>query len=140
MQYNRNPSLVARAAIILVAIVQIVLGVIFIVIPGAFPAVLGLPPAPPWTDWMFAMLGARALGFAYGMLVALGDLRRHSSWLVAMIIVQAIDWIGTILAVQSGKVTLAQVSTASFLPLVFIVALAAELLRQRQFALDRAAE
>ncbi|MGO9672763.1 MAG: hypothetical protein ACLPSF_01080 [Methylocella sp.] len=82
---------------------------------------------------MFAMLGARALGFAYGMIVALRDIRRNASWLAAMIIVQALDWIATILAVLAGKVTLLQVSTASFLPLLFIAALAAELLRQRRF-------
>jgi len=78
---------------------------------------------------MLAMLGARALGFAYGMLASLKDIRRNASWLTGMIIVQAIDWIGTLVAVQVGKVTLAQVSTASFLPTLFIAVLGTELLR-----------
>lgn len=131
MQTSNSPSLLTRSTIVVIAIVQIVLGLVFILSPATFPVLSGLPSAPAWTDWMFAMLGARALGFAYGMLVSLRDIRRHASWLAAMIIVQAIDWIGTVLAVQAGKVTLFQVSTASFLPILFMAVLAAELLRQR---------
>ena len=80
---------------------------------------------------MFGMLGARALGFAYGAALALRDARAHTSWLVAIILVQALDWGATIIALVAGKVTLFQVSTASFLPLVFIGVLGAEVLRRR---------
>ena len=66
---------------------------------------------------MFAMLGARALGFAYGMLIAQRDVVRYASWLVAMIIVQALDWVATLVALTAGKVTLAEVSTTPFLPI-----------------------
>lgn len=131
MQTSTSPSLLVRSTIVIIAVVQIVLGLIFIISPATFPALLGLPTAPAWTDWMFAMLGARALGFAYGMLISLRDVWRHASWLAAMILVQAIDWIGTVLAVQAGKVMLYQVSTASFLPILFIAVLTTELLRQR---------
>jgi len=120
-----------QAAIVLIAVVQIVLGVLFVICPGTFAAALDLPPAPAWTDWIFAMFGARALGFAYGMLVARRDLEKNASWLTAMILVQTIDWIATIFSLIAGKVTLIQVSTASFLPAVFIVALGMELSRQR---------
>ena len=129
MQASSVLSFLTRPTIVLIALVQIALGAIFIVSPSAFPSLLGLPAAPAWTDWMFAMLGARALGFAFGMLLALRDIPRHASWLIAMIVVQAFDWVGTVLAVHAGKVTLAQVSTASFLPILFIVVLGAELLR-----------
>jgi hypothetical protein len=131
MQATPILSFVTRPTIVLIALIQIALGAIFIASPGSFPALLGLPAAPAWTDWLFDMLGARALGFAFRMLVALRDLQRHVSWLMAMVVVQAIDWIGTILAVHAGTVTLAQVSTASFLPILFIVVLGAELLRLR---------
>ena len=80
---------------------------------------------------MFAMLGARALGFAYGMLIAQRDVVRYASWLVAMIIVQALDWVATLVALTAGKVTLAQVSTAPFLPILFVAVMAAALLRGR---------
>ncbi len=134
MSSSNAPSLLTRGTIALVAVVQIVLGILFTFRPGLFPAMLGLPSAPAWTDWMFAMLGARAFGFAFGMIVALGDLRRHASWLSAMILVQAVDWIATITSVLAGKLTIAQVSTASFLPIAFIGVIAAELIRQRKSA------
>jgi hypothetical protein len=131
MRNTSTSSRVARATILLIAVVQIVLGVLFLLFPAAFPVALGLPPAPRWTDWMFATLGARALGFAYGMLVARRDLVKNASWLVAMIVVQALDWGATVFSVFAGKVTLMQVSTASVLPLLFIAALLWELSRQR---------
>lgn len=118
-----------RGVIILIAVVQIILGVVFILSPPTFSGLMGLTQAPAWTDWMFAMLGARALGFAYGMLLAQRDVVRYASWLVAMIVVQALDWIATIAALVAGKVTLAQVSTAPFLPILFVAVLAAALLR-----------
>ncbi len=120
-----------RGVIILIAVAQIILGAMFLLAPGSFPALLGLPAAPAWTDWMFAMLGARALGFAYGMLIAQRDVVRYASWLVAMIIVQALDWVATLVALTAGKVTLAQVSTAPFLPILFVAVMAAALLRGR---------
>lgn len=125
------PSFVTCATLVLIAVVQLIIGALFILSPSTFPSLFGLPAAPAWTDWIFAMFGARALGFAYGMLVALKDIRRHATWLTAMIIVQAIDWVGTLLSVHGAKVTLAQVSTASFLPVLFIAVLAFELNRQR---------
>jgi hypothetical protein len=131
VQEKSGLPLFTKATIVLIAMVQIALGVIFTLSPGTFPAVMDLPAAPAWTDWIFAQFGARALGFAFGMLLALRDTRRYASWIAAMIGVQAIDWIATILAVTAGKVTLAQVSTAAFLPILFIAVLAAELRRQR---------
>lgn len=126
-----QPSFVARGIIALIALVQVVLGLVFILAPHAFPQMFGLAPAPGWTDWIFAQFGARALGFAYGMVIALRDLRRNAHWLTAMIIVQVIDWLGTIAALLAGKVALAQVSTAPFLPVLFVIVLVVELRRMR---------
>ena len=134
MQISTSPSRVTRVTVALIVVVQVVLGLIFVLSPAMFASLLGLPPAPAWTDWMFAMLGARAFGFAYGMVIALRDIRRHASWFTAMIVVQAIDWIATMIALQEGKVTLQQVSSAAFLPVLFVAVLAAELLRQRSNA------
>lgn len=126
-----QPSLIVRGTITFIAFVQVILGLVFIFAPHAFPQMFGLAPAPGWTDWIFAQFGARALGFAYGMVISLRDLRRHAHWLTAMIIVQVIDWGGTIAALFTGKVALAQVSTAPFLPVLFVIVLAVELHRQR---------
>ena len=125
-----RPSIFTIAVIALIAIVQLILGVAFVLAPQQTAAMLGLAPAPGWTDWMFSQFGARALGFAYGMALVLRDARRHAAWIKAMIVVQAIDWIGVMLALVEGKVTLAQVATAPFLPILFIIVLAIELRRQ----------
>ena len=58
---------VVRPTLIIIGIVQIALGVVFL-IPNAFPSMLGLPDAPAWATWMLTMFSARAFGFGYGML------------------------------------------------------------------------
>jgi 4-hydroxybenzoate polyprenyltransferase len=109
-----------RATLVVIGIVQLVLGAVFALAPAQFGATLGLAEAPPWVYWMFGMLSARSFGFAYGMFLAARDPARHIHWIQAMIGVQAVDWLATIYFVLAGAVTLAQVSTASFLPLIFI--------------------
>jgi hypothetical protein len=116
-------QLVLRITLGVIALVQLILGMVFILLPAPFAALNGLATAPAWVHWLLAMFGARALGFAYGMVLALRDPQRHSSWIRAMIGVQAIDWIATIYFVLDGAVTLAQVSTAAFLPVLFIAIL-----------------
>lgn len=113
---------ILKPTLIIIGIVQLALGILFLV-PGLFASVMDLPAAPGWTDWMFAMLSARAIGFAFGMFVTARDPQRYLSWIVAMIIVQAIDWIATLGYLLTGTVTIAQVTTAVFLPVVFIAIL-----------------
>ena len=48
---------------------------------------------------------------------------RHQSWIVLMIGIQAIDWITTIFYLSTDVVTLVQVTTAPFLPILFIAVL-----------------
>lgn len=131
MSISDKPSTLTRSTIIVIAAVQLILGVVFIAFPQQFAAALGLQASPGWTDWIFAQFGARALAFAFGMWVVLKDPRRHASWIKAMIGVQVIDWIVTILALAARKVTLANVATAPFLPVLFVIVLALELRRQR---------
>ncbi|MBI4674473.1 MAG: hypothetical protein HY741_22745 [Chloroflexi bacterium] len=114
---TRRPLQITLAFI---GVVQLVLGVVFALAPAQFSAMMGLAQTPTWAYWMFGMFSARALGFAYGMFLAARDPARHIHWIQAMIGVQAIDWLATMYFVLTGAVTLAQVSTASFLPLIFI--------------------
>lgn len=103
-----------------IGIVQMILGVVFLLIPAQFATMFGLSAAPVWVHWLFAMFAARSLGFAYGMFLAAREPERHIHWAQAMIGVQAIDWAATIYYLLDGAVTLAQVTTAAFLPLLFI--------------------
>lgn len=112
-----------QITLIVIGIVQIFFGAAFTFAPGAFTGMLGLPEAPAWTYWMFGMFGARAFGFAFGMFLAARNPVRHVRWIQAMIGVQAVDWLSTMFYLANGSVTLAQVASASFLPLVFIALL-----------------
>ena len=113
-----------------IGVVQVILGIIFLFAPAQFATVLGLAVIPAWVPWMFAMFGARALGFAYGMFLAMRRPEENRAWIGAMIAVQAIDWIATIYFVLQGVVTLPQVSGAAFLPIIFIIVLVTRYPRQ----------
>ena len=91
--------------------------------PGLFASLVGLEATPEWVNWMLAMFAARALGFAYGMFLAARNPAANLSWITAMIGVQAIDWLAPIGYLITGAVTIGQVTTAAFLPIVFIVVL-----------------
>lgn len=113
-----------RITLITIGIFQLVLGVLFLAAPRGTASLLGLAPAAPaWANWLFAMMGARFLGYAYGMFVAARDPQQHRTWIDTMIVIQAIDWITTLTYLTTGDVTLRQVTTASFMPALFIAAL-----------------
>lgn len=114
---------VLQITLIVIAIAQIFFGAVFIFAPAKFSGMLGLPETPQWAYWMFGMFGARAFGFAYGMFLAARDPMKHVHWIQAMIGVQLIDWLATMYFVLSGAVTWAQVTSASYLPLIFIAML-----------------
>ena len=115
-----------------IALVQFALGLAFLFAPEATGQMLGLAPAPDWTRWMFGMMAARFLGFGYGMLLAARDPYGSVPWIKAMIAIQAIDWVVTLYYVSSGAVTLMQVSTASFLPVIFVMVLLINFPQQRK--------
>ena len=73
-----------RRILIIIGIVQLILGVAFLV-PTGFQTVVGLDTAPGWVNWILTMSGARALGFAYGMFRAAADPVRNREWIMAMI-------------------------------------------------------
>lgn len=108
-----------------IAVVQIALGAAFLAAPGPTSRLFGLTVAPAWTNWLFGMMAARFLGFGYGMALAARNPLANLSWIRAMVVIQAIDWFVTLHYLTAGAVTLAQVTTASFLPAVFVVLLLA---------------
>jgi len=112
-----------RSTLAVIGVVQLMFGLIFILVPGQFATFFNLPSAPDWVNWLFAMMGARFAGYAVGMFLAYRDPQRHRSWIPIMIGIQAVDWLATIFYLLNGTVTLAQVATAPFLPLLFIVVL-----------------
>ena len=107
----------------LIAAVQFALGLAFALAPEASAQALGLAPAPGWANWLLGMLAARCLAFGYGMWWAARHPAQARLWIGSMVFVQAVDWLVTLKYLALGAVTLAQVSTASFLPVVFMLVL-----------------
>lgn len=114
-----------------IGVVQLVLGLLFVIAPQSYANIFDLAEAPGWAYWLIAMMGARFLGYAYGMFVAAREPQKHTTWIVTMIGIQAIDWVGTIYHLAAGSVTLGQVTTAAFLPVVFIILLVMFFPRER---------
>ncbi|MGH2967510.1 MAG: hypothetical protein ACRDK0_00380 [Solirubrobacteraceae bacterium] len=97
------------------------LGLLFVLAPAQANDLFSISPAEPaWVDWLFAMLGARFLGFAYGMFRAARDPDANVGWINAMIAIQAIDWIATLGHLIADDVTLRQVSTSAIVPPLFV--------------------
>ena len=63
------------------------------------------------------------LAFGYGMWWAARNLAQARVWIGSMVFIQAVDWIVTLKYLYLGAVTVAQVSTAAYLPVVFMVVL-----------------
>ena len=107
-----------------IGVVQIGLGLTFLLTPKMYPQMVNLTQAPDWVSWMLVFTSARMIGFGIGMFIAAQDPIRHKLWIQIMIGLQTMDWVGTVFYIFSGVVTIVQVSTASFLPIIFLVLLA----------------
>jgi hypothetical protein len=107
----------------IIAIFQFLLGAAFLFAPSATASALDLATAPGWANWMFAMMGARFIGFGVGMVAAARNPSHHRLWIEIMIGIQAIDWLATLVYLAKDDVTLGQVTTAAFVPVLFVIAL-----------------
>jgi len=134
--------LILRITLGTIAAFQIVFGSLFLFAPHYYGSLVGLPEIPDWAGWIFAMFGARAFGFAAGLILAMRDPHRHRAWIGIMIGVQALDLAATVAVVATGAITASQASTALFMPAVFVIALWATFPRStsRAPALPRLAE
>lgn len=119
---SRHPRLL-RATLIFIALVQFLLGTAFLLAPHAAVHALGLSATPEWANWLFGQMGARFIGFGVGMLVAARNFAQAAPWIWTMIFVQAVDWIVTLKYLLAGSVSLPQVSTAPYFPVLFIMLL-----------------
>ena len=114
---------ILKFSLYFVGFVQVVLGLIFLLIPTNYASMMGLQQAPNWVNWMFTFMSIRMIGFGAGMFIAAKDPIKNKLWIQIMIVMQAMDWLGTVFYLTAGVVTLAQVTSASFLPLIFIALL-----------------
>lgn len=114
---------ILRNTLRFIGAVQLFLGSFFLLAPEQFANLFDLQSAPMWVNWLFAMMGARFIGYAIGMFLAARNPQQYRTWIATMIGIQAIDWFATIFYLLADAVTLAQVTTAAFLPVLFILVL-----------------
>ena len=103
-----------------VGVVQTGLGLTFLLTPKLYPQMVNLATAPDWVSWILVFTSARMIGVGIAMFIAAQDPIKHKLWIQIMVGLQVIDWTGTVFYIALGAVSLMQVSTASFLPLIFI--------------------
>jgi hypothetical protein len=120
----RRTSPWLRISLIVIGVSQLCFGALFLLAPSIAQHLFGLTPdAPAWAHWLVAMLAARFIGYAAGMFVASGAPHRHVAWINTMIFIQLVDWMATLFYLSTSDLTFRQVSTASFLPIVFVMPL-----------------
>ena len=107
----------------IIGFIQILLGLVFLLVPRQYAEFMNLPVIPDWGLWLFAMMAARFIGYGIGMFAASRDPIKYQLWIDTMIGIQCIDWIATLVFLSMEKLTLADVTTAAILPPIFIIIL-----------------
>lgn len=74
-----------------VGIVQLVLGVAYLLVPQQFLAAMGHSPTAPDINYPLGMLAARFLAYGIGLLVMVRAPERHAFWIANMVFIQIID-------------------------------------------------
>ncbi len=106
-----------------IGISQLVLGALYLFMPGFFIEMQNLTPIAADTGYPLAMLGARFLVYGVGMFIIANDPVKHMFWLNGMIIIQVIDLAAGVFYVGMGFVPLQHAVAPLFNATLFIVLL-----------------
>lgn len=107
-----------------IGVSQLVLGLLFLLLPLEFARWMGLSPPPADNGYLYAMLAARFLVYGVGMFIILRDPLRYRFWLDGMLMIQAIDLAGGVFYVLSGRVALASAAFPMINATLFMLLLA----------------
>lgn len=108
-----------------IGIFQAISGIILLLMPTQVASLLELEPVPVWAYWLFAMMGARFLGFACGMFFVARQPDEHRFWIAVMVGIQVVDFSATIFYCLMGYIDITLVPVVSVLSLspIFIIVL-----------------
>ncbi len=107
----------------LIGIVQLILGIGFLVAPSAFLVLMGLSASVPDNNYMFGMLAARFLAYGVGMFAIARAPEENRFWINNMILIQVIDLAAGLFYTFTGVVNWMNVVFPMFNATVFIVLL-----------------
>lgn len=104
--------------------IQIILGVLYLFVPGLFLAWTGHPQPGADIYYPLAMLAARFLAYGAALLYIAGAPARHRLWIDVMILIQIIDLAAGVFYTATGVVPLSQSGFPMFNAAWIIVLLA----------------
>lgn len=107
----------------LIGVVQIVLGLLYLVAPLGFLALLGHSTPEADIAYPLGMLAARFLAYGVGMFYIARAPEKHGFWINNMILIQAVDLAVGIFYTATGAVGLALSAFPMFNATLFIILL-----------------
>lgn len=107
----------------IIGVVQLILGIGFLVAPSPFLVLMGLSAPAPDNNYMFGMLAARLLAYGFGMFAIARAPEENQFWINNMILIQIIDLAAGLFYTFTGVVNIANALFPMFNATVFIVLL-----------------
>lgn len=89
-----------------VGVLQLVLGTVYLLAPGALTEWMKLSPAPHDANYAYGMLASRFIAYGIGMFVIANDPIHNIFWIKNMILIQVIDLGVGIFYTASGVLSL----------------------------------
>lgn len=114
----------------LIAFIQMLLGMLYLLAPQWLLAQMGHSAAPPDLVYPLGMLAARFIAYGVGLWVASRDVTAHRLWIRLMVLIQLVDLGAGVVATASGTVPLS-LSVFPMFNAVWIAAVCAWLGRER---------
>jgi len=107
----------------IIGIVQLVLGVLFLVAPQAIIGWMGLTIPAADAGYILGMLAARFIAYGIGMFYIARNPQGNRFWINNMILIQVIDLAVGLFYTLNGTITLSVSAFAMFNATVFIILL-----------------
>lgn len=117
----------------LIAVIQMLLGMLYLLAPQWLLAQMGHSAAPPDLVYPLGMLAARFIAYGVGLWVASRDVTAHRLWIRLMVLIQLVDLGAGVVATATGAVPLS-LSAFPMFNAVWIAAVCAWLGRERAHA------
>ncbi|HHS83176.1 MAG TPA: hypothetical protein ENJ68_06615 [Devosia sp.] len=95
----------------IVALTQLLLGILTLFVPGPFFQAMGLTPPPPDNQYILGQLAARFLAYGIGMAWLARSPAPSRFWIRNMVLIQAVDFSVGAFYLFTGTIAL---STAAF--------------------------
>ena len=90
----------------LIAAIQMLLGMLYLLAPQWLLAQMGHSAAPPDLVYPLGMLAARFIAYGIGLWVASRDVAAHRLWIRLMVLIQLVDLGAGVVATATGTVPL----------------------------------